>query len=94
MTIIMCCTWFVLFCLTTIAFWEGKIFNSKAEDVIRDMYDLSEKRKVQDIERRLTVVESSIRRVATLEAQHHGDAITLPSVTASKESGARTQPLS
>ncbi|KAI0812459.1 voltage-dependent anion channel-domain-containing protein [Irpex lacteus] len=37
MTVLMCATWGVLFILTAIAFWEGKIFNSRPEDVIRDI---------------------------------------------------------
>ncbi len=37
------------------------------------MYDLNEKHLVRDLERRLSVVETSMRRVATLEAHHHGD---------------------
>ncbi|KAI0093302.1 voltage-dependent anion channel-domain-containing protein [Irpex rosettiformis] len=63
MTIIMCATWIVLFVLTAVAFWEGKIFNSKPEDVIRDMYYADEKLQVKDIERRLSVVERSMHRI-------------------------------
>lgn len=36
MTVCMCVTWLVLFVLTVLAFWEGKIFISPPEDVIRD----------------------------------------------------------
>ncbi len=36
MTIIMCITWIVLFVLTCVAFWEGKIFISANEDTIQD----------------------------------------------------------
>jgi len=36
MTIFMCVTWLVLFVLTVLAFWEGKIFISSSEAVIRD----------------------------------------------------------
>jgi hypothetical protein len=36
MTIIMCATWLILFILTLVAFWKGRIFNSKDEDVIKD----------------------------------------------------------
>ena len=36
MTVAMCATWFVLFVLTALAFWEGKIFRSAPEDVVRD----------------------------------------------------------
>lgn len=71
MTIVMCITWLVLFVLTAVAFWEGKIFNSNSEDVLRDMYvfklERDQKRQVQDIERRLTMVERHVRR-ATIDA--------------------------
>lgn len=80
MTILLCCVWLVLFGLTVVAFWEGKIFNSTAEDVIRDMYDLSEKHIVQDLERRLSAMESSMRRVATIEAWHHGATDIVPDI--------------
>ncbi|KAF8993505.1 voltage-dependent anion channel [Cyathus striatus] len=36
MTILMCVTWVVLFVLTMVAFFKGKIFNSKPEDVLKD----------------------------------------------------------
>ncbi|CAL1697483.1 unnamed protein product [Somion occarium] len=36
MTIIMCTLWLVLFALTMLAFWKGKIFMAKDEDVIKD----------------------------------------------------------
>ena len=36
MTILMCVTWAVLFVLTAIAFWKGKIFFSTPEDILRD----------------------------------------------------------
>ncbi|KAA1475536.1 hypothetical protein DENSPDRAFT_783604 [Dentipellis sp. KUC8613] len=36
MAILMCITWLVLFCLTAVAFWRGKIFLAQDEDVIRD----------------------------------------------------------
>ena len=65
MTVIMCATWIVLFVLTAVAFWEGKIFNSKPEDVIRDMYYADEKLQVKDIERRLSVVERSMHRITS-----------------------------
>ena len=37
MVIIMCIVWLVLFSLTAVAFWKGKIFMAKDEDVINDM---------------------------------------------------------
>jgi hypothetical protein len=64
MTVIMCATWVVLFILTVIAFWEGKIFNSTPEDVLRDMYDIEKMIQVRDIERRLSVVERSVNCIA------------------------------
>ncbi|KII91028.1 hypothetical protein PLICRDRAFT_107381 [Plicaturopsis crispa FD-325 SS-3] len=36
MTIIMCITWLILFVLTVLAFWKGKIFMAKEEDVLKD----------------------------------------------------------
>jgi len=36
MTIMICITWFLLFCLTAKAFWKGKIFMASPEDVTRD----------------------------------------------------------
>lgn len=37
MAILMCMTWLVLFVLTIVAFYKGLIFNSKEEDVIKDI---------------------------------------------------------
>lgn len=39
MTILMCCVWLILFCLTLWAFAKGKIFMAKPEDVIHDSVD-------------------------------------------------------
>ena len=36
MAIIMCTVWVILFTLTALAFWQGKIFMAKDEDVIQD----------------------------------------------------------
>ncbi|PFH54006.1 hypothetical protein AMATHDRAFT_53723 [Amanita thiersii Skay4041] len=36
MTILMCITWAILFILTVIAFFEGRIFKSRREDVMKD----------------------------------------------------------
>ena len=36
MTIAMCATWIVLFVLTSVAFWKGKIFISSPEETLRD----------------------------------------------------------
>lgn len=37
MAIAMCTVWIVLFTLTAVAFWKGKIFLAKDEDVVQDM---------------------------------------------------------
>lgn len=52
MTVIMCVTWLVLFVLTAFAFWEGKIFISPPEDVMRDMLRLKivDRQKDEDLE--------------------------------------------
>ena len=36
MTILMCVVWIILFTLTLLAFWKGKIFLAKDEDVWMD----------------------------------------------------------
>ena len=36
MTVLMCAVWVVLFALTVLAFWKGKIFLAKDEDVWKD----------------------------------------------------------
>jgi tellurite resistance protein TehA-like permease len=36
MAILMCTVWVVLFGLTAVAFWKGKIFLAAEEDVLRD----------------------------------------------------------
>ncbi|KAI0700919.1 voltage-dependent anion channel-domain-containing protein [Cytidiella melzeri] len=78
MTIVMGVTWLVLVVLTVVAFWEGKIFNSQPEDVIRDMYDLHELVKVKDIERRLSVIECSVQRIATRDDYASSTTVVLP----------------
>lgn len=52
MTVLMCITWIILFVLTALAFWEGKIFISPPEAVIRDSYapHLTEKSRERDPE--------------------------------------------
>jgi tellurite resistance protein TehA-like permease len=37
MTVLVCITWAVLISLTILAFWRGKIFSSKPEDVIKEL---------------------------------------------------------
>ena len=39
MTVIMCAVWVVLFVLTLLAFFKGKIFLAKPEEVIQDSVD-------------------------------------------------------
>ncbi|KAI0790688.1 voltage-dependent anion channel-domain-containing protein [Abortiporus biennis] len=39
MTVLMCITWLILFCLTVIAFCKGKIFMASPEDIIKDTVD-------------------------------------------------------
>ena len=36
MAVLMCGTWLVLFGLTILAFWKGKSFLARGEDVLRD----------------------------------------------------------
>ncbi|KAF8754083.1 Voltage-dependent anion channel [Rhizoctonia solani] len=36
MTIMVCVTWLVLFCLTIVAFWKGEVFMSRDEDIYAD----------------------------------------------------------
>ena len=48
MTIVMCLTWVVLFGLTLVAFYKGKIFISAPKDVLRDMVGVKD---VDDVER-------------------------------------------
>ena len=43
MEILMCIVWLILFSLTVVAFWKGKIFMAKDEDVLEDMLDHKEK---------------------------------------------------
>ena len=47
MTIVMCLTWVVLFGLTLVAFYKGKIFISAPKDVLRDMVGVKD---VDDVE--------------------------------------------
>ena len=39
MAILMCTVWVILFVLTALAFWKGKIFMAKDEDVIKDILE-------------------------------------------------------
>ncbi len=50
MTIAMCITWIVLFALTFVAFWEGKIFISPKEDTARDVRHWRVRRHAEDVE--------------------------------------------
>lgn len=42
MAILMCTVWLILFTLTALAFWKGKIFMAKDEDVIKDTIGLKD----------------------------------------------------
>lgn len=49
MVLLMCATWVILFCLTVIAFWRGKIFMASSEDVLKDIR-AAKQRTPRDIE--------------------------------------------
>jgi hypothetical protein len=42
MAVLMCTVWVVLFCLTAVAFWKGKIFLADEADVLRDENRMAE----------------------------------------------------
>jgi hypothetical protein len=46
MAVLMCAVWAVLFGLTAVAFWQGKIFLADVEDVLRDEKRVVEKEAV------------------------------------------------
>lgn len=62
MTVLMCATWVVLFVLTALAFWEGKIFRSPPEDVLRDTLHLRFAEKTRTHERDLEKGEAGPQR--------------------------------
>ncbi|KAI0082018.1 hypothetical protein K474DRAFT_1703482 [Panus rudis PR-1116 ss-1] len=68
MTILMCIIWLVLFSLTAIAFWKGKIFISSPEEILRDIR-ASEKKKAADVE--MAMVASASRVAVAFMADHH-----------------------
>jgi hypothetical protein len=47
MVVLMCTAWLVLFALTILAFWKGKIFMAKEEDVIRDSTGLPDEHDIK-----------------------------------------------
>ncbi|KAK7692818.1 hypothetical protein QCA50_004453 [Cerrena zonata] len=49
MVILMCATWIILFVLTVVAFWKGKIFMASEEDVLKDIR-AAKQRTPRDIE--------------------------------------------
>lgn len=63
MTILMFTTWLILFVLTAIAFWEGKIFISRPEDVIRDQYGFTRIPPKHDLE--MAMAGSDVRETRT-----------------------------
>lgn len=85
MTVAMCLTWGVLFVLTLVAFWKGRIFISAPKDVLRDMVgkeidneDEDEKMGVQvsvtdDLERGVGARASDERTVAERPDGARGD---------------------
>ena len=46
MAVLMCTVWTVLFSLTAVAFWKGKIFLADEEEVLRDEKRVVEKESV------------------------------------------------
>ncbi|KAI0071518.1 hypothetical protein K474DRAFT_611655 [Panus rudis PR-1116 ss-1] len=48
MAILMCTVWVILFIFTVMAFWEGKIFMAKDEDVLKDSVGDIEKKKLSE----------------------------------------------
>lgn len=49
MAVLMCTVWVVLFSLTVLAFWKGKIFYARDEDVLKDILsDDPEKEKEKE----------------------------------------------
>lgn len=53
MAVCMCITWLVLFFLTLMAFWRGKIFFAKPEDVLKDIPASKLRRMIDDEEKTL-----------------------------------------
>ena len=51
MAIIMCSVWTILFFLTILAFWKGKIFLAKDEDVWKDTIVPPEENTESDVEK-------------------------------------------
>ncbi|CAL1707974.1 unnamed protein product [Somion occarium] len=74
MVILMCATWLILFFLTAIAFWKGKIFMATPEEIIRDVH-ASEKKKPKDLEMALVASTSQV----AVALVRHSDASERPS---------------
>lgn len=53
MVIFICITWIVLFFLTLMAFWRGKIFYAKPEDVLMDTPASKLRKEIDDEEKTL-----------------------------------------
>ncbi|TFK52714.1 hypothetical protein OE88DRAFT_1292460 [Heliocybe sulcata] len=48
MTVVICITWAVLFVLTVVAFWRGKIFMANGQDVLEDTFEEGERFQMVD----------------------------------------------
>ena len=53
MVVFICITWVVLFFLTLMAFWRGKIFYAKPEDVLKDTPASKLREEIDDEEKTL-----------------------------------------
>ena len=51
MAVAMCAVWLILFSLTILAFWKGKIFLAKDEDVWKDTIVPPEENTESDVEK-------------------------------------------
>lgn len=52
MVVLICITWIVLFFLTMMAFWRGKILMAKPEDVVIDSLSAKELEELEEVEKR------------------------------------------
>lgn len=51
MVVFICITWLVLFFLTLMAFWRGKILMAKPEDVVMDTMSSKELEELEEMEK-------------------------------------------
>ena len=59
MVVLICITWLVLFFLTLMAFWRGKILMAKPEDVVLDSMSARELEELEEMEKRSMRSETS-----------------------------------